>query len=480
MPIYPSNLVGMTIVNAAQQKADEPDALPPVSIFGLFIGAIALMISGSLAIEAVPRRRASGLFEQLRCTQTSEAELVWAWVASLVALTIGLCIGCAATYLVTAVYYDVLTGLEHGLHSPAIAAVIGAASIRTSLHANDVQSATLRWFAVLAGVVVTMGLSFYLIGTPWLAALVPVGGSILASAGLLGASGFLSDIAAVGWTALLVAWCAHSLSTEEAAAAGADPALQRRARGNYIPEVLFLAAMGMSCAILSGGAAFGGYLWIGVTFGFIGFMLLPALATAPVLGLDRREILPLSRPAPRNIALALPMTVGMMGLSTFVMGASMALIPQNEMIDGFINGMGELADGTWAVFAIGAFPAICEEFLYRGVILGLLLRGGNTRVAIIGQAAAFSIAHIVSIRLPWTFVFGLVMGWIRVRTGSLWACMALHFAFNISAAALPLLVTVETTTIGWTEVLYSLPLLIGLAALPLYRNPASDRSPVAD
>lgn len=471
LPVYPLVLVQAKVLNdegADDTAGDDEADSPALSLLGSLLGVIAVMISGSLAIEAVPRRRASGLFEQLRCTQTRESELVWAWILSLVALTTVLCVACAAAFMATAYYYELLEHLEHGLHAPAIAAVVGAASIRTSLHASDVQSATLRWFAVLGVMTVAVGLSVYLIETPWLAALVPIGGSLVASSGYLGAAGFLSDFAAIGWTALIVAWCAHSLANEEAASAGVDPALQRRAHGNYLPEALFLTCLGMACAVLAGGAAFGGNLWVGMTFGFVGFMLLPSLMAGPVLGINWRELLPLHKPAVRDVAFAIPMTVGMLGLSTFVMGASAAVIPDNAIIRGFIETMNEATQGTWAAVAIGIYPAICEEFLYRGVILGLLMRSGNTRLAIVLQAAAFSVAHLVSLRLPWTFVFGLVMGWIRVRTGSLWACMALHFTFNFTAASLPLIITIETTTIGWTEAAWSLPLLIGLAVLPFY------------
>ena len=466
LPVYPYRLAEAEVITAEQAAFE----LPPFSIFGFVLGLISLMVAGSLAIEAVPRRRASGLFEQLRATQTREVELVWAWVLSLVVLTSVVCVLSAIAWLITAIYYGALGNLEHGLHAVPLAAVVGAASIRTSLHAQDVQSATLRWFAVLAVLMLSTGVSTALVQVPWLAALVPLGGTVLASMGLLGGWGFLSDLAALGWTALLVGWCARSLAREEATGAGVDPALHRRAQGNYLPEVAVLTCLGLSCAVVSSAGAFGGDLWVGVTFGFVGFMLLPSLVAGPVLGLSARELLPLRRPAVRDVALSIPLTVGLFGLATVVMAASVQIIPTNGVIDEFVDGMGKLTEGRFAAIAIGLYPAICEEFLYRGVILGLLLRSGNTRRAIVIQAAAFAIAHIVSVRLPWTFVFGLVMGWIRVRTGSLWACMAVHFVFNCTAAALPMVVSepMNPMDMGWADALYALPMLLALGVLPLY------------
>ncbi|NCG20206.1 MAG: CPBP family intramembrane metalloprotease [Rhodobacterales bacterium] len=467
LPNYPRRLIEVEETNPPE--SDEAFALPPLSGFGIFMGCISLMISGSLAIEAVPRRRASGLFEQLRCTQTTEGELVWAWVISLTGIVVALCGLCAAFYLPVAVYLGNAELLVHGLHAPAIAAIIAAASIRTSLHANDVQAASIRWFGVLFALVILTGVSVYWIDRPWMSAVVPLGGSMMAMSGALGPVGFVSDVAALGWTALLVAWSAHSLRVEDSAAAGGDATLQRQATGNYLPEVLFLTGLGLASGLLGGGAAFHGNLWAGMTFSFVGFMLIPSLLAGPVLGLRARSLLPLGRVNTRDLALTVPLFFGLWGLSTLVMGATVSILPNNAMIEGLASGLNDVVQTPFGAFAIGVYPAICEELLYRGAILGLLLKGGNARRAVVIQALAFSLAHIISIRLPWTFVFGLVMGWIRVRTGSLWACMAVHFVFNTTIAVLlPYFMGEQSTEFDSTQLLYALPLLLGLAVLPLF------------
>jgi membrane protease YdiL (CAAX protease family) len=169
------------------------------------------------------------------------------------------------------------------------------------------------------------------------------------------------------------------------------------------------------------------------------------------------------------LALTVPLFFGLWGLSTLVMGATVSILPNNAMIEGLARGLNDVVQTPFGAFAIGVYPAICEELLYRGAILGLLLKGGNTRRAVVIQALAFSLAHIISIRLPWTFVFGLVMGWIRVRTGSLWACMAVHFVFNTTIAVLlPYFMGEQSTEFDSTQLLYALPLLLGLAVLPLF------------
>lgn len=446
--------------------------LPPVSTFGLFLGALALMIAGSVAVEAVPRRRASGLLEQLRSTQTRSVELVAAWVLSITALT-GLLLGASAlAYLASAAALGAPEDLSAAAHVLPLGALVAAVSVRTSLRAMDVQSATLRWIGVLFLLIATSGLSVWWLHRPWLAALVPLGGSMVATSGVLGAWGWLADAAALGWVALAIAWSAVALDREDAASAGIDEALQRRASGNYLPEVLFFSGLGVSSAVFSGAGVFGGNLWLGLTTSFLLLLLLPSLLAPAVLGLPRHALLPLSPLRWRDLALSLPMTVGMVGLSSLVVGLTVLVVPSSDLIEQFSAQLEAALDGPLAKVAIGLYPAICEEFLYRGIVLGLLLRSGRPWLANVGQAALFAAAHVLSVRLPWTFVCGLILGWIRMRTGSLWATMALHFVFNVTQGLLISATVSESAPGGVGDLIWGLPLLLGLAVLPLYtRDP---------
>ncbi len=455
----------------------DPVERPPLSLFGMAMGTMALMIAGSVAIEAVPRRRASGLLEQLQSTQTRSVELVSAWVVAISGLTVALMIASALAYLASTAWLGQRVDLIPGLHAVPLGAVVAAASVRTSLRAMDVQSSTLRWFGVLFALIVCCGLSLWWIDRPVLSALVPLGGPLVATSGLLGGWGWLASAASLGWTAAIVVWCASALDSEETSSAGLDPSLQRHARGDYLPEVLFFGGLGLSVAVFSGAGAFAGNLWLGATFAFPLLMLLPSLLAPSVLGLPRDELLPLARPRWRDLALSLPVSVGLTGLAAIVMGLTFLVIPSNPVIEAFIETMEEALEGTFAKVAVGLYPAICEEFLYRGVIFGLLLRGARPWVANTGQALLFALAHVVSVRLPWTFVFGWIAGWIRYRTGTLWTCMALHFAFNVLQGLLPLLLepgAADPEAIDWLGVL---PWLIGLLFLPLYTRSEAPGEP---
>lgn len=431
-----------------------------ISPVGALLATYGLVLAGGIAIEAVPRRRASGLLEQLKSTQTRSTDLVAAWLLAIGGLTLAHFALLVASCLGSAAYLGIDPGALSGVaHAVVFALGVAAASVRTSLHAVDVQAASLRWFAVLFALIGTGGLAgWWAASAPWAAALVPLGGSLVAATGVLGPWGWLADLVGLAVVALLVLDCGRSLDAEDSSAAGADPALARRARGRWGPEAFVLAAMGLATSVAAGGG--GDQPWLGITVAFVLFMLLPALLAGPVLGVPVGELLPLRRPVLRDLALAVPIAVGLLALGQPILALTASVLPENALTRQFVLGLTDLADSPFGAVAIAVYPALCEELLYRGAILGLLLRSGRPWVAIAGQALAFSLAHVISVRLPWTFVLGLFLGWLRVRTGSLWTGIAVHFLINGAAVTWLWLAPGAEASPAWWG-----PLLVGLAAL---------------
>lgn len=83
-----------------------------------------------------------------------------------------------------------------------------------------------------------------------------------------------------------------------------------------------------------------------------------------------------------------------------------------------------------AIFSTAIVPAICEEYLFRGAILGLLLPFGRT-AAIIGSSILFGFMHQNPLQLFYTVFMGVILGYIYVKTKSIWACVLLHFFNNL-------------------------------------------------
>jgi CAAX protease family protein len=103
------------------------------------------------------------------------------------------------------------------------------------------------------------------------------------------------------------------------------------------------------------------------------------------------------------------------------------------------------AVGLLAHLLAGALIApMAEEVLFRGFALTAWRRTVGTRAAIVRSSIVFVLAHVLLVggdrfedALKLAFVAGavripvaLALGWIFVRTGSLWASFGLHAAFN--------------------------------------------------
>lgn len=81
----------------------------------------------------------------------------------------------------------------------------------------------------------------------------------------------------------------------------------------------------------------------------------------------------------------------------------------------------------WIVVAV--VPGICEELLFRGTILSGTLVFGRSN-AILISAFLFSMMHQNFEQIFYTFVAGIVLGLVYVRTKNIWNCILLHLLNN--------------------------------------------------
>lgn len=81
-----------------------------------------------------------------------------------------------------------------------------------------------------------------------------------------------------------------------------------------------------------------------------------------------------------------------------------------------------------AVLAVA--PGMMEELAFRGILLPPLARAWGGWPAVLVTAAAFAGFHLSAEQLVVQFLLGLVFGWLRLRTGSLWPCVLAHAGHN--------------------------------------------------
>lgn len=74
-------------------------------------------------------------------------------------------------------------------------------------------------------------------------------------------------------------------------------------------------------------------------------------------------------------------------------------------------------------------PAM-EEFVFRGVILAGLLKKYSVKKSIVISALLFGIIHLNGIQVINAFFLGIFIGYIYVKTKSIYLCMYFHILFN--------------------------------------------------
>lgn len=90
------------------------------------------------------------------------------------------------------------------------------------------------------------------------------------------------------------------------------------------------------------------------------------------------------------------------------------------------------------VLATCVFAPIGEEFVCRGALLGSLKKYGNWW-AIIITAALFGLMHMNFYQGPYAFLMGLVLGFVAVKTESIWCSVIIHAINNTYSTACELL-----------------------------------------
>jgi uncharacterized protein len=84
-----------------------------------------------------------------------------------------------------------------------------------------------------------------------------------------------------------------------------------------------------------------------------------------------------------------------------------------------------------ATLLVAVAPAVSEETAFRGIIFGLLSRVLSRWETIFVTAGMFAILHLSIMSLPHLFILGVVLAWLRARTGSIYSGMILHFTHNL-------------------------------------------------
>jgi membrane protease YdiL (CAAX protease family) len=114
-----------------------------------------------------------------------------------------------------------------------------------------------------------------------------------------------------------------------------------------------------------------------------------------------------------------------------------------ERISERAEDIASMAPGWWAVLlvlvvVVGA--PIVEEIVYRGSVQTRLVQGFGASIGIVLTALIFALIHLAPVEIPGLFVFALVLGFTRHKTGALGLPIVTHLAFNATGLSLVMLV----------------------------------------
>lgn len=155
----------------------------------------------------------------------------------------------------------------------------------------------------------------------------------------------------------------------------------------------------------------------------LGFPVLVLLTLGPLKGKRLR----LTPPHCWRLAFYLPLYLGAAILFNLL---GMLLQPLDS------GGTAVLPSGLWAVaaviFANCLVPAVMEELLFRGALMGVLLPLGS-KIAVAAPAILFAVFHTQPSQMLVALLTGLYFGWVARRTGSILPGMVLHFVNNLVA-----------------------------------------------
>lgn len=131
--------------------------------------------------------------------------------------------------------------------------------------------------------------------------------------------------------------------------------------------------------------------------------------------------------------------------------------------------------GTVGVFTsilrIVVVAAVSEELVLRGYVMGNLRRYGD-KFAILASSVVFALMHGNLVQAPFALIAGIGLGYLSVKTGTIWTGIAIHACNNFISTAVSYAMEVlpeETVNTIYVYVLYGF-IILGMVSLWLLKS----------
>jgi membrane protease YdiL (CAAX protease family) len=101
--------------------------------------------------------------------------------------------------------------------------------------------------------------------------------------------------------------------------------------------------------------------------------------------------------------------------------------------------IGSTTNMLWLMIGVGIVAPLFEEFLLRGLLFGSIRHMADEHASVALTAGVFALMHmqydvaVMLLILP----MGVVLGYARARSGSIWVPVLLHMLNNLVTVLLP-------------------------------------------
>ncbi|MCF7792705.1 MAG: ABC transporter permease subunit [Candidatus Cloacimonetes bacterium] len=166
-------------------------------------------------------------------------------------------------------------------------------------------------------------------------------------------------------------------------------------------------------------------------------ILLPVLLILRVSKTNIKSTIRLNKTKTMNFVWAIIAVIPALLIVAVISQVINLFFPISESyLEGMKNFLTAQQGGFWfSIFVIGVLPGICEETLFRGYIIRGFEKQGIAR-AIVISGILFGIYHLDPFRLVPASLLGMWMGFLLLKTNSIFVPMFAHFVNNSLAVIL--------------------------------------------
>ena len=163
------------------------------------------------------------------------------------------------------------------------------------------------------------------------------------------------------------------------------------------------------------------------------YILICIIPLIIILALSRdnvKETLSMRGTSIKNILMAVVITLLLMPFIAFLSYISMLFSP-NAVPQELIS-LAQNENILLTILAVGAFPAVCEELVFRGKLFSGYREGLSLPKAVFISALLFGLVHFSLQQLMYAFVMGMVFAVMVYATKSILVSIIPHFVVNTS------------------------------------------------